>query len=139
MENYEGGFEHFQIPCYVSTSQESYDPSQNVSYSIHNTLYLDVICPSVRPEIITLTNPATRVIDFGKTSIGHKCIQKITIKNISNSIVEVRHFNFNQYCSKYRIYVKKLILFLKKCLKWYNLIFSTKCKINPLKPRPSFR
>lgn len=90
MESYEGNFEHFQIPCYVSSSQETYDPSEKTSYSIHNTLYLDVICPSVRPEIITLTNPATRNIDFGKISIGHKCIQKIAIKNISNSVVEVK-------------------------------------------------
>jgi len=71
LEAFESGLEHFQIPCYVST------------------LYLDVVCPSVRPEIITLTSPATRCINFGKVSIGHKSIQKIAIKNISESTIEV--------------------------------------------------
>ena len=88
-ESYDGGLEHFQIPCFVSTVSASSDPSQPVPYSVHNTLYLDVVCPSVRPEIITLTSAATRSIDFGKVSIGHKCIQKIAIKNISKRTVNV--------------------------------------------------
>lgn len=92
IEHYEGGLEHFQIACYVSTVNENNDPSQPIPYSIHNTLYLDVVCPSIKPEIITLTNPATRTIDFGKVSIGHKCIQKISIKNISKKVVNVRQF-----------------------------------------------
>ncbi len=89
METFESGLEHFQIPCYVSTVQVVHEPGQPIPYNIHNTLYLDVVCPSIRPEIITLTNPATRCINFGKVSIGHKSIQKICIKNISESTIEV--------------------------------------------------
>jgi len=89
LEAFESGLEHFQIPCYVSTVQEVHEPGQPIPYNIHNTLYLDVVCPSVRPEIITLTSPATRCINFGKVSIGHKSIRKIAIKNISESTIEV--------------------------------------------------
>lgn len=57
------------------------------SFSINNTLYLDVVCPSVKPEMI-LVNGGTN-IDFGSISIGHKCIKKIGIKNISNETIDV--------------------------------------------------
>ncbi len=60
--------------------------------SIHNTLYLDVICPSVKPEIITISKDSNNVINFGKASIGQKTIKKIAIKNISNSTIKVFTF-----------------------------------------------
>ena len=71
----------------MSTVNENADPSQSVEYSIHNTLYLDVVCPSVKPEIILVNGTST--IDFGSVSIGHKCIKKIGIKNISNTTIDV--------------------------------------------------
>ena len=86
--NYKGGLEHFQVPCYVSTVNENPDPSKPVEYSIHNTLYLDVICPSVKPEMILLSGSTN--IDFGSISIDHKCIRKIGIKNISNETIDVK-------------------------------------------------
>jgi hypothetical protein len=56
--------------------------------SIHNTLYLNIIGPSVKPEMIVLSKE-TNNIDFGKVSIGHKCIKKVAIKNISDRTIEV--------------------------------------------------
>jgi hypothetical protein len=93
--NFKGGLEHFQIPCYVSTVNESNDASKPTEYSIHNTLYLDVICPSIKPEMILSSGDSN--INFGSVSVGHKYIQNIGIKNISNSTILVNIdylFNF---------------------------------------------
>ena len=47
-----------------------------------------MVCPSVKPEIVILAKEHNK-IDFGKVSIGHKCIRKIGIKNISDSTIEL--------------------------------------------------
>lgn len=88
MEKYKGDLRHFQIPCYVSTVESDHVPSEPIKYSLHNTLYLDVICPSIRPELVVLSKDQN-VIDFGKVSIGHKSIRKIGIKNITQHIVDL--------------------------------------------------
>ena len=38
--------------------------------SIHNTLYLEVHCPSVRPSIIVVSESGNDLVDFGKVAIG---------------------------------------------------------------------
>jgi hypothetical protein len=113
LTNYKGGLKHFQIPCYIASPSDDNDPTKPIDYryfsisnyisfckrllfivltiSIHNTLYLDVICPSVKPEMIVISKDTNKVINFGKASIGQKTIKKITIKNISNSTIKV-HF-----------------------------------------------
>ena len=86
LNNYVGEVEHFQIPCFISSvakEGEELDPAiSKVPYSIHNTLYLDVVCPSVRPEMLLLSEKDySKIIDFGKISIGQKCIKKIKKKS----------------------------------------------------------
>ena len=39
--------------------------------SIHNTLYLEVHCPSVRPSIIVVSESGNDLVDFGKVAIGN--------------------------------------------------------------------
>lgn len=89
LNNYSGGLYYFQIPCYISTVKEHQESEVKPSYNIHNTIYLDVICPSVKPEMILVSNDINKTIDFGKVTIGQKCIRKIAIKNISRSTIEV--------------------------------------------------
>lgn len=114
LNNYPGGLQYFQIPCYVSTVQHEYDTTKPLPYSIHNTLYLDVVCPSVKPEMIVISKDMSRNIDFGRVSIGQKCIKKISIKNISNSPIEVIFkikFIFSLF--KKNTYIKVLFFKLK--------------------------
>jgi hypothetical protein len=96
LNNFEGEVEHFQVPCFVSsaTNDEEIDSAiRKIPYSIHNTLYLDVVCPSIKPEMLILNDKDySKIIDFGKISIGQKCIKKIKIKNISNSAITVITF-----------------------------------------------
>lgn len=89
LDNYSGDLHYFQVPCYISTVKEQQDSEIKPTYSIHNTIYLDIICPSVKPEMIAFSNSINKTIDFGKVTIGHKCIRKIAIKNISRSTIEV--------------------------------------------------
>ncbi len=113
LSNYKGGLKHFQIPCYIASPSDDNDPTKPIDYryvsisnydsfckkfsfiftiSIHNTLYLDVICPSTKPEMIVISKDTNKVINFGKASIGQKTIKKIAIKNISNSTIKVHFF-----------------------------------------------
>ena len=148
LESYKSNCEHFQVPCYVASLPD--DPAEKLSFSIYNTLYLDIICPSVRPELIVISNanssnssksstkakqtaensttsaknaetsrsrmaanaaavlsetpdnsssmtttPSTMTtnsgtfIDFGKVSVGNKCIKSIIVKNISPKTVKL--------------------------------------------------
>lgn len=91
---YSGDLHYFQIPCYISTVREHQDSEIKTTYSIHNTIYLDIICPTVRPEMIVVSNNINKTIDFGKVTIGQKCIRKIAIKNISRSTIEVLFLKF---------------------------------------------
>lgn len=97
LNNYKGGLKHFQIPCYIASPSDENDPTKPIEYSIHNTLYLDVVCPSVKPEIIVISKDSNKVINFGKASIGQKTIKKIPIKNISDSTIKVIFFIINFY------------------------------------------
>lgn len=94
LNNFGGEVEHFQVPCFVSsaTNDEALDSKiQKIPYSIHNTLYLDIVCPSIKPEMLILSDKDySKIIDFGKISIGQKCIKKIKIKNISASVITVK-------------------------------------------------
>jgi hypothetical protein len=57
--------------------------------SIHNTLYLDVICPSVKPELIRVDDEGEKRLDFGKISVGQRVVRKVDIKNISQEKIDV--------------------------------------------------
>jgi len=37
-----------------------------------------------------LTKDSSRSVNFGKVSVGQKCIKKMSIKNISDETIEVR-------------------------------------------------
>ena len=96
LNNYEGAVEHFQIPCYISSVNkdevELDSTIRKIPYSIHNTLYVDIVCPSVKPEMFLMSEKDySKIIDFGKISIGQKCIKKVKIKNISNSAITVNY------------------------------------------------
>ena len=93
LNNFKGEIEYFQVPCFVSSisNHQEFDSAlRQIPYSIHNTLYLDVVCPSIKPEMLILSDKDySKSIDFGKISIGQKCIKKIKIKNIYNSTLNV--------------------------------------------------
>ena len=57
--------------------------------SIHNTLYLEVHCPAVKPELVVISDNGRQVTDYGDVSIGQSVTKSITIQNISNKTIDV--------------------------------------------------
>ena len=58
-------------------------------FSIHNTLYLDVHCPAVKPELVIISDNGRTTTDFGDISIGQDVVKSITIQNISDKTIDV--------------------------------------------------
>ncbi len=55
-----------------------------------NTLFIQVHCPMVRPEIIVVSDYGQTMIDFGSASIGQELSRTVMIQNISNKTIQVR-------------------------------------------------
>lgn len=39
-------------------------------FSVHNTLYLEVHCPTVRPHMVVVSDSGRTVVDFANVSLG---------------------------------------------------------------------
>ena len=57
--------------------------------SEHNTLYIEVHCPVVRPDVVVISNSGQTVMDFGQVSVGQRVVKSLTVQNISDHVVEV--------------------------------------------------
>lgn len=57
--------------------------------SVANTLFIQVHCPIVRPEMIVVSDYGQTMIDFGSASIGQELSRTIIIQNISNKTIQV--------------------------------------------------
>lgn len=49
-------------------------------YSIHNTLYLEVHCPIVKPQVVVISDNGRFTVDYGDVSIGQQMNKTITIQ-----------------------------------------------------------
>jgi hypothetical protein len=50
-----------------------------------------VVCPSIKPELVVISNDSSTSVDFGSISIGHSCVKSITIQNISDNVLNVKN------------------------------------------------
>ena len=80
----------------VPSSSQHFVPSHfiytlytHIPFSIHNTLYLEVHCPAVKPELVVISDNGRPTTDFGDVSIGQSVIKSITIQNISDKPINV--------------------------------------------------
>ncbi|PVD35401.1 hypothetical protein C0Q70_02363 [Pomacea canaliculata] len=73
------------IPCYIA----SREPSGKLSHSIENTLYLEVRCPVVKPQLIVISDSGKTTVDFSEVSIGQSTYRSVTIQNISDKMVKL--------------------------------------------------
>lgn len=55
-----------------------------------NTLFLQLHCPIVRPEMIVVSDYGQTTIDFGSASIGQELLRSIIVQNISNKTIQVQ-------------------------------------------------
>ncbi|XP_067269065.1 cilia- and flagella-associated protein 74 [Pseudorasbora parva] len=71
------------IPCFTSTSDTSDEPR----HSPHETLYLELRCPAVRPALLLASD--RRSVHFGQVAVGQKLLKKVIIQNISSQFVKL--------------------------------------------------
>ncbi|XP_041377895.1 cilia- and flagella-associated protein 74-like isoform X2 [Gigantopelta aegis] len=88
LRQFKGQFKNYVIPCYVASGSCG-NPGE-LPYSIHNTLYLEVHCPVVKPPVVVISDNGRTTLDFGDVSIGQDKSRSITVQNISNKPVELK-------------------------------------------------
>ncbi|XP_006819212.1 cilia- and flagella-associated protein 74-like [Saccoglossus kowalevskii] len=88
LRSYKGNFSSYSIPCFVASGIPG-DPG-TLPYSVYNTLYLEVHCPTVKPCLVVISNHGRTTTDFGEVSIGQNIIKSITIQNISDQQVDLK-------------------------------------------------
>jgi len=87
--------------------------------SEHNTLYLEVHCPVVRPDVVIISNNGQTLTDFGQVSVGQRVVKSVTVQNISDHAVDVSLLDYTQlyfYSRKHIYYPACLPLFIPKTL-----------------------
>ncbi|XP_058516983.1 cilia- and flagella-associated protein 74 [Ochotona princeps] len=87
---FQGKFDKLVVPCVVASGDISdRKGSEPLSFSPHNTLYLELWCPSVAPPIVVTSDKGKTIFNFGDVAVGHRSIKKVSIRNISPEDLEV--------------------------------------------------
>ncbi|KAL5014796.1 hypothetical protein ScPMuIL_009066 [Solemya velum] len=87
LRQFRGAFKSYVVPCYVASGACS-NPGE-LPYSIHNTLYMKIHCPTVKPPIVAISDNGKTSLDFGDVSLGQNIIKSVTVQNISDKLVEM--------------------------------------------------
>ncbi|XP_073512979.1 cilia- and flagella-associated protein 74 isoform X2 [Phyllobates terribilis] len=91
-----GRFEKFIIPCFIASCDVSKRKvGEDLHFSPHNTLYLELHCPAIAPPLIVSSESGRHLIGFGEVAIGQRVVMKVTLQNISSEPVEPRFSLFN--------------------------------------------
>ncbi|XP_073759595.1 cilia- and flagella-associated protein 74 isoform X3 [Callorhinus ursinus] len=82
--SFQGKFDKFVVPCVVASGDtKDRKGTEPLSFSPHNTLYLELWCPAVAPSIVVTSNRGKTISNFGDIAVGHHGIKKVSIQNIS--------------------------------------------------------
>ncbi|XP_078281238.1 cilia- and flagella-associated protein 74 isoform X2 [Rhinoraja longicauda] len=91
LRSFKGGFQSFSIPCFimdgVATSQKNEGPPP---YNIHNTLYLEVNCPTVNPPLVLVSCNKQNIVHFGEHAVEQRVLKKVMIQNISQDDLDIK-------------------------------------------------
>ncbi|XP_045155164.1 cilia- and flagella-associated protein 74 [Echinops telfairi] len=86
-----GKFDKFVVPCVVASGDiKDRKEGETLSFSPHNTLYLELWCPTVAPAIIVISDRGKTIFNFGEVAVGHRGMKKISIQNISSEDLTVQ-------------------------------------------------
>ncbi|GAB1289330.1 Cilia- and flagella-associated protein 74 [Apodemus speciosus] len=93
---FQGKFDRFVIPCVVASGDiKDRKTTEPLNFSPHNTLYLELWCPSVAPFIVVTSHKGKTVFNFGDIAVGHRSIKKITLQNICNEDLTLEYSVLN--------------------------------------------
>ncbi|XP_077881156.1 cilia- and flagella-associated protein 74 isoform X2 [Ictidomys tridecemlineatus] len=83
VRTFQAKFDKFVVPCVVASGDvKDRKGSEPLSFSPHNTLYLELWCPAVVPSIVVTSNKGKTTFNFGDIAVGHRGIKKISLQNI---------------------------------------------------------
>ncbi|XP_031572476.1 cilia- and flagella-associated protein 74-like [Actinia tenebrosa] len=87
LRSHQNEFTRYVIPCFIAPGRCT-DPG-TLSCSVHNTLYLEVHCPAVKPSIVVISDSGRNVLEFGNISLGQSQLRNVTIQNVSNETLDL--------------------------------------------------
>ncbi|XP_072333908.1 cilia- and flagella-associated protein 74 isoform X2 [Scyliorhinus torazame] len=90
LRNFKEEFHSFVIPCFITHRTTDHKESGYLPYSINNTLYLEVNCPTAAQPIILISGNKQNVVDFGAIAVEQRVLKKIEIQNISPSTLDLK-------------------------------------------------
>ncbi|XP_066121295.1 cilia- and flagella-associated protein 74 isoform X3 [Saccopteryx bilineata] len=83
--SFPGKFDQFVVPCVVASGDiQDRKGTEPLSFSPHNTLYLELWCPAVAPAIVVTSDKGKTISNFGDVAVGHRGLKKVSIQNISS-------------------------------------------------------
>uniref|UniRef100_A0A2K5ZD68 Cilia- and flagella-associated protein 74 n=1 Tax=Mandrillus leucophaeus TaxID=9568 RepID=A0A2K5ZD68_MANLE len=81
---FQAKFDTFVVPCVVASGDvKDRKGSEPPSFSPHNTLYLELWCPTVAPSVVVTSHKGKTIFNFGDVAVGHRSIKKVSIQNVS--------------------------------------------------------
>ncbi|XP_050973466.1 cilia- and flagella-associated protein 74 [Labeo rohita] len=80
---------HYVISCFTSSSDIVLETSEEPRYSPHETLYLELRCPAIRPALLLISDSGHNTIHFNQVAVGQKVLKKVIIQNISSETVKL--------------------------------------------------
>ncbi|XP_059542244.1 cilia- and flagella-associated protein 74-like [Myotis daubentonii] len=87
---FQGRFDKIVVPCVVASGDiQDRKGTEPLSFSPHNTLFLELWCPAVAPSIIVTSDKGHTISNFGDVAVGHRSIKKVNIQNISSEDLAV--------------------------------------------------
>ncbi|KAM5320183.1 cilia- and flagella-associated protein 74 isoform 2-T2 [Glossophaga mutica] len=88
--SFPGKFEKFVVPCVVASGDiQDRKGMEPLSFSPHNTLYLELWCPAVAPSVVVTSDKGKTVSSFGDIAVGHRGVKKVSIQNVTSEDLAV--------------------------------------------------
>uniref|UniRef100_A0A8C9WNN8 Cilia and flagella associated protein 74 n=1 Tax=Scleropages formosus TaxID=113540 RepID=A0A8C9WNN8_SCLFO len=71
LRSFPGRVHRYVVPCFVSDGDApDRGQGEGLPYSLHNTLYLEVRCPAVRPYLAVVSSGGSTTVNFQEVAIG---------------------------------------------------------------------
>ncbi|XP_030619822.1 cilia- and flagella-associated protein 74 [Delphinapterus leucas] len=94
--SFQGKFDKFVVPCVVASGDtKDRKGTEPLSFSPHNTVYLELWCPAVAPSIVVTSDKGKTIADFGDIAVGQRGIKKVSIQNISPEHLDLEYSVLN--------------------------------------------
>nr|XP_058896087.1 cilia- and flagella-associated protein 74 [Kogia breviceps] len=96
--SFQGKFDKFVVPCVVASGDtKDRKGTEPLSFSPHNTVYLELWCPAVAPSVVVTSDKGETIADFGDIAVGQRGIKKVSIQNVSPEGLDLEYSVLDPY------------------------------------------